>query len=153
MKIKQVSFDEIYPVWRDKLWKGRVSKIEESNPIDYLGNYNSELLKNKAICLAGFIDEEIVGVNTLLPTSKTHCRSRGFYVDTEQRFKGYGRKLMDETLSHAKKLKFEYIWSLSRKSSLQFYLKFGFKQTSNFIEEYEFGPNCFILKKLERINE
>ncbi len=148
MNIQIVDFKIIYPIWKNKLWQGRISKIEESNPIDYLGNYNPEILKNKAICLAGYIDKEIIGVNTLLPTSETHCRSRGLYINEEQKLKGYGRKLMYETLNHAKKLKFKYIWSLPRKSSLQFYLKFGFKQTSNFIEEYEFGPNCFILKKI-----
>jgi len=148
MRIEIVDFKIIYPVWKNNLWKGRVSKIEESNPIDYLGDYNPEILKNKAICLAGFKDNNIIGVNSLLPTSKTYCRSRGFYINTEQRLKGYGSKLMHKTLTHAKKLNYEYIWSMPRKNSLQFYLKFGFVRTSSFDDQYEFGPNCFVLKKI-----
>ena len=148
MEIKRVEFKDIYPIWKDKLWKGRVSKIEESNSIDYLGSYNPEILKNKAICFACFIEKKIVGVNTLLPTSNNFCRSRGFYINPEQRLKGLGRKIMQKTLQHATELKFKYIWSLPRKNSLLFYLKFGFKQTTKFDNQYEFGPNCFILKKI-----
>ena len=148
MKIKIVDFKTIYPIWKHKLWKGRISKIEESNPIDYLGKYNPELLKNKAICFACYIDSNIVGVNTLLPTSNNFCRSRGFYINPEQRLKGIGKKLMETTLQYAYNLNFKCIWSLPRKSSLPFYLKFGFKQTSEFDDQYEFGPNCFIIKNI-----
>jgi len=148
MIIKQVSFDKIYPVWRDKLWKGRVSKIEQSNPIDYLGKYNLEIMNNKAVCFACYIDNNIVGVNTLLPTSKDMCRSRGFYINPEQRLKGIGKKIMKETLNCANELNFKYVWSMPRKNSLDFYLKFGFIKTSKFDDQYEFGPNCFIIKNI-----
>ncbi len=146
--IKIVDFETILPIWRDNLWKGRISKIEESNGIDYLGKYNPDILKNKATCFAYFEGSDIIGVNSLLPTSDTYCRSRGFYINPEQRLKGLGKKLMEKTLQHAVDLKFKYIWSLPRKSALPFYLKFGFKQTSNFNNQYEFGPNCFIIKKI-----
>lgn len=148
MKIKIVDFEIIYPIWKDKLWKGRVTKIEQSNPVDYLGKYNPKIMENKAICFACFDGEEIVGVNTLLPTSKTFCRTRGFYINPEQRLKGLGKILMKRTLQQANDLKFKYIWSLPRKSALPFYLKFGFKQTSEFDNQYEFGPNCFIIKNI-----
>lgn len=148
MEIKEVDFKTIYPVWKNKLWKNRVSKIEESNPIDYLGEYNPNLMKNKAICFACYINDKIVGVNTLLPTSDTFCRSRGFYINPEQRLKGLGLQLMKCTLDKASHLKYKYIWSMPRQSALPFYLKFGFKQTSEFDNQYEFGPNCFIIKTI-----
>jgi len=148
MRVEVVDFKTILPIWRDKLWKGRTSEIEESNAIDYLGNYNPSILDNKAICFAYFKDNIIVGVNTLLPTSDTYCRSRGFYINPEQRLKGIGLRLMEATLFYALKNNFKYIWSLPRKSALPFYLKFGFIQTSDFDNQYEFGPNCFIIKKI-----
>jgi len=148
MNIKIVDFETIYPIWKNKLWKGRISKIEQSNPIDYLGKYNPNLMNNKAICFAYYEGDEIIGVNTLLPTSDTFCRSRGFYINPEQRLKGIGLQLMKFTLEKALLLDFKYMWSLPRKSALPFYLKFGFKQTSDFDDQYEFGPNCFIIKKI-----
>ena len=148
MEILIVDFRTIYPIWRDKLWEGRETKIEESNPIDYLGKYNPEIMNNKPVCFGCYDNNELIGVNTLLPTSKTHCRSRGIYVNREQRIKGVGSKLMNKTIEHAKILGYKFIWSLPRKSALEFYLKFGFKQTTGFNKQYEFGPNCFVLKKL-----
>jgi len=149
MRVKDTSFETIYPIWRDKLWKGRVTKIEQSSPIDYLGRYNAKIMENKPLCFACYDDtNEIVGVNSLLPTSDTFCRSRGLYINSEQRLKGIGRRLMKITLDYAEFLGFEYIWSMPRKSALPFYLKLGFKQTSNFDKQYEFGPNCFIIKKI-----
>jgi len=149
MKIKIVNFETIYPIWKDKLWKGRVTKIESSNPIDYLGKYNPKIMENKPICFACYNDNKIIGVNSLLPTSNTFCRSRGLYINTEYRLKNVGKKLIETTLNYANILEFKYIWSMPRKSSLPFYLKCGFKQVSEFDEQYEFGPNCFVIKQLK----
>jgi len=148
MDVRVVTFDVVYPVWRDKLWNGRETKIEPSNPIDYLGKYNPEIMKNYPVSFACYDGDEVIGVNTLLPTSETYCRSRGLYINLEQRLKGVGRALMEKTLDYATFLGFEYIWSMPRKEALPFYLKFDFKQTSEFDDQYEFGPNCFILKEL-----
>lgn len=148
MKIKIVDFEVILPIWKEKLWKDRNTKIEASNPIDYLGRYNPRILDNKPTCIACFHNNEIVGVNSLLPTSDLFCRSRGLYVNPEQRLKGVGKKLMKQTFEIAKEMSFKFIWSLPRKSALAFYLSCGFEQTSEFDDQYEFGPNCFILKKI-----
>jgi len=149
MKIKIVNFETIYPIWKDKLWKGRVTKIESSNPIDYLGKYNPKIMENKPICFACYNDNKIIGVNSLLPTSNTFCRSRGLYINTEYRLKSVGKKLIKATIKYANILGFKYIWSMPRKSALPFYLKCGFKQVSEFDEQYEFGPNCFVIKQLK----
>lgn len=148
MKVSIVNFDKVYPIWKDELWADRKTEITASSPIDFMGKYNTDILQNAPICFACYDADEIIGVNTLLQTSMTHCRSRGIYVKSEQRLKGVGHLLMKETLKYAKYLCFEYIWSMPRESALSFYLKFGFKQVSEFDDQYEFGPNCFILRKL-----
>ena len=150
MEVKVVPFNIIYPVWRDKLWVWRKSKIEQSSAIDFLGKYTERILEETPVCFACYDDGEIVGVNSLLPTSNTYCRSRGIYVNSEQRLKGVGRALMEATLEYAEWLRFECIWSLPRQTSLPFYLKFGFRQITEFNDTYEFGPNCFIIKEVNR---
>lgn len=148
MKVEIVNFNVVYPIWKNKLWKNRRSKITPSSPVDYLGEYNYELMKNYPIFFACYEKGQVVGVNSLLETSELYCRSRGLYVEKEQRLKGVGKALLEKTLEFADTLSYKYIWSMPRKTALQVYLKCGFVQTSDFDDQYEFGPNCFVLKRI-----
>lgn len=148
MKVEITNFNVVYPIWRDKLWKGRRSKITPSSPIDYLGEFNYDIMKTYPIFLACYHNNKVVGVNSLLGTSNTYCRSRGIYIEEEQRLKGIGKAIMDTTIEIADSLCYEIIWSMPRKEALPFYLKCGFQQTTDFDDQYEFGPNCFVVKKI-----
>jgi GNAT superfamily N-acetyltransferase len=143
----EIDFETIFPIWRDKLWPG--IEIKRTSIMDYTGSANRHIENNKVKFFAFYKRGKIIGVNSLIQTSLLFSRSRGIWVDEDMRNQGVGRSLMEFTINYAKSLNCSWIWSLPRKPSLNFYIKCGFKQTSLFLDKYEFGPNCFVLKKLK----
>lgn len=146
-EIKIVDFKTILPYWHI-LWP-HMKQITETSPIDFGGNFNTEINKNEVIFLAVYINNRIVGVNSILKTSKQFCRSRGLWVDPLKRKQGIGTSILKECESIALKNSFKIMWSMPRQSSLDFYLKNGFKKVTSFFYKYEFGPHCFVFKSLK----
>lgn len=149
MKIKNLSWDEIYPVWRDHLWPGRVSSIEPTSAIKYLGGYDMDNMIHRPVFYGIEEDEKLVGVNSVTECSDGSYRSRGLWVDPNYRNKGYAKLLLEYGISIAGHNHVSYIWSMPRHSALPAYLSAGFQQTSEwFDKDVEFGPNCFVRKDL-----
>jgi GNAT superfamily N-acetyltransferase len=77
-------------------------------------------------------------------------RSRGIWVDPVYRGKGVAGILFCELEGQAMKEQCKSIWSVPREKALPSYVKYGFKQTSDFFNEgMEFGPNCYVIKELD----
>ncbi len=150
MIIKEITFEEILPIWRDKLWIHRDSPIEPASSMLYLGGYDIEIKTRYAPKFFAVIDKEIIGVNSGHQTNSSFYRSRGIYVDPGYNSLGIGRMLMDAVEKSARQANCNHLWSIPRKSALPFYLKCGFVQTSDFFDEgMEFGPNCYSVKYLD----
>lgn len=147
MQTKIINFEIILPYWKI-LWP-HMQKIEPTSPIDFGGKINEEIQKNKPIFLGVYLDKEIVGVNSILKTSESICRSRGLWVNSSKRKLGIGTLILEESKNIALKEGFTIMWSMPRYESLDFYLKNGFKKVSKLFYKYEFGPHCFVFKTLK----
>lgn len=146
--ILQITFEQILPFWK-KLWPNRASPIRPTNPIDYMGVWNPQLEKVTPTFFALMELGVVFGVNSLHPsTTDWLCRSRGIWIQENARFQNAGRELMTFTENEAARQGFKYIWSMPRKEAFGFYQKMGYKQTTDFSDDYEFGPNCFVLKRI-----
>jgi GNAT superfamily N-acetyltransferase len=148
--IEEISFDEILPFWRDKLWPDRISMIEPASSMLYLGGYDVAIKNMYKPRFFAVRDKDcIVGVNSGHQTTSLFYRSRGIYVEPTCTSQGAGRLLIAAVEQAAKEVGCKYLWSIPRLSALPFYEKCGFKRTSELFDQgMEFGPNCYCLKEL-----
>jgi GNAT superfamily N-acetyltransferase len=146
--IKQISFEEILPIWIYHLWDGRETEIKPTNGLKFLGGYDKSIENNTPTFFGAFINDECVGVNSGHATNDYEYRSRGIYVMPEYRRQGISQELFKATEDQCKKENKKILWSMPRILSLQAYEKFGFSIVSDFFDDMEFGPNCFVVKIL-----
>lgn len=148
--IERITWEQIYPIWRDKLWPGRETEIKPTNGIVLLGGFDKGIEKNTPTFFGVFVDDgELVGVNSGFKTSATEYRSRGLYVEPEYRRQGIAQLLLYAAQEQAILEGCELMWSMPRYTALVAYQKFGFTKESNFFDEkVEFGPNCFAVKRI-----
>ena len=144
------TFQDIKNIWNEKLWPNRKSIIKEISSMQYLGGYDMTIYEKykPTFFIVGHRDT-IVGVNSGHRTKDRLYRSRGIWVDPEFRRYGVAQILFDMTEKQAKKENCDAVWSMPRKSALPAYEKFGFVKQGDFFDEgVEFGPNCWVLKRL-----
>ena len=149
--IKQITWEQILPIWRDHLWEGRKTEIKPTSGLKFLGGFDKSIEDNVPTFFGAFIGGECVGVNSGHATNEEEYRSRGMYVMPDHRHKGISQCLLKTVEIQAKIEKKITLWSMPRESSLPAYKKFGFDVVSDFFDDMEFGPNCFVVKLLEAI--
>lgn len=147
---RDITFEEILPIWRDRLWPGRKSEIAGMSSMVYLGGYNMEVYILYQPYFTGvFLNDELVGVNSGHNTGNGYFRSRGIWVDPKVRGRGVAQMLFIELAKQARGEGCKFLWSVPRKGSEYAYLKFGFEITSDwFDKDMEFGPNAYCLAEL-----
>lgn len=146
MIIRAIDFQTIEPIWREKLWLGRTSAIEPYSAMMFMHDaYDCTFADQPQTFLGGFIEDELVAVNSLHLAEKYMARSRGLWVSHEMRGRGFGTHMLLETNRRAAELGAESIWSFSRISSITTYLKAGYIRTSGWMNHGEFGPNAYVL--------
>ena len=150
MNVQEIEFEEIYDIWKSKLWSGRKSEIKPMSSLMYLGGYNMSIYNNYKPTFWGiYKDSKLVAVNSGHRTESDLYRSRGIYVDSECRGLGLASMLFNAVDKQALKEGCGQVWSMPRKGSEYAYLKNGYLKTSEwFDEDVEFGPNCYVLKDL-----
>lgn len=146
--IKEISFDAILTVWKNQLWPGRLSPIEPFSAMRFMGEYSSNFAKLPQVFLGGYQDNKLVAVNSLHLAEKYMARSRGLWVDSNFRGAGFGTKILIETGVYAKELGADAIWSFPRQSSITTYKSAGYIQISHWLDDGEFGPNCYAISPL-----
>jgi N-acetylglutamate synthase-like GNAT family acetyltransferase len=151
MNIVEVDFDTILPVWRDKLWPGRESVIEPCSAMTLTREYDMSFMEAPRTFLAGYIGDKIVAVNSVHLAEPTLARSRGLWVDLAHRGHGYGEQILRASCYEAKVLGAKMLWSFPRQSSFHTYQKNGFIRISKWLEDGEFGPNCYAITSLAEI--
>ena len=101
MIVKKITFDEIFSIWDNYLWKGRKSKIEPTNPIKFMGGYDKTIKYNTA-SFFGVVDKgKFIGVNSGFATDSNLYRSRGLYVHKRWRRRGIATLLLKATEKQA----------------------------------------------------
>jgi N-acetylglutamate synthase-like GNAT family acetyltransferase len=148
MIIKQINFEEIKTVWASKLWPSRISPIKSYSAMLFMGDSSGKFSEQPARFLAGYIDDKIVAVNSIHLAERYMARSRGLWVDENYRGQGLGIKILNASSDLARKLGAQAIWSFPRQSSFKTYQAVGFIQTSLWLDDGEFGPNCYAIKTL-----
>jgi len=148
MEIVEVDFDTILPVWRDKLWPERKTPIEPNSAMALGFGYNMAFMYETPTFLAGYLDNEIIAVNSCHPAEGMFFRGRGLWVDPAHRGKGLGILILDATADVARRNGAEFIWSFPRKSSIKTYEAAGYVKASDWLEDNQFGPNCYAVKQL-----
>ena len=144
--IRPANFDSVLPIWRDKLWPGRNSKIEATSHIAYAGGFDADLADAKAhFWRAETPSGEVVGVISGFATSLTMFRSRGIWVDPLWRKRGLGRSLLQAVHSHARDNGYARIWTMPRLSAWPFYQACGYR-ISRETDEFEFGPHYIAVR-------
>lgn len=153
MDIREITFEEIKPYW-NILWKNYVdegydiSKVNIWTQKNYcyriLKHFNNEQLVDllKPIYIAYFVDDDIVGVESGYKTNIDYYRIRGLWVDKSYRNKKIATELVKWFENKSKE---KYIWTIPRQTSLEFYLKLGFKITGTVKSIY--GENYFAVKE------
>ena len=154
MKCEISSFEEIYPIWHDKLWPGRISKIEPMSSLYWF--FPNKIIKDNSIFESYSPtfwvvkdNEKIIGVNSGFRTDEKVYRSRGLYVDSAYRRQGISQILLRQAILQGKKEECHWIWSMPHKTTLPVYQKIGFKKRGKWLdEEVEFEPRCLTTRQI-----
>lgn len=145
--ILAISFEQIYDIWSKKLWPSRLSAIEKTSAMNYLGGYDILNLNYTPSFFAYYTNNQIAGVNSGHLCNNNGYRSRGLYVEEKYRGQGIGQQLLEHTINLAKEAKASYVWSYPRQTSWNTYEKAGFTLSSNW-EISEIGLNAYCVKEL-----
>ena len=143
------SWDQIRQIWETELWPDRRSELRTHSAMRYLGGYDSDIHTSPVdfICVR---DPDIVGVISGFLSKQGLYRCRGIYVRPEHRGQGISRLLFAAAEQQAVARGCLRMWSFPRHEALPSYLAYGFRQTSGWRWSGEWGPNCFVIKAVEK---
>jgi GNAT superfamily N-acetyltransferase len=127
--IRQISWQEILPVWQIKLWPKRAD-IKTHSAMCFLQGYDMSNYSNPATFFGLYKDGNLVAVNSGHGTACGY-RSRGLWVDEEYRGQGLGKKLLLATIDQARREGHAMVWSLPRQTSWPVYASVGFQLASD----------------------
>lgn len=147
--VQQITFEQILPIWENKLWPNRVSKIETHSamtwPLSHPNQpYSMTIFKYPAYFFGIYDQENLIAVNSGHLTSEHEFRSRGLWVDPQYRRQKLAQQILLATAQQAKEVGAHMIWSIPRISALPAYERVGFKTVGNVVVDgVEFGPNIY----------
>ena len=121
--VEEITWEQIYPIWANKLWPGRV-KIKPYTPMINATEYDMTIHKRAADnwmyyngVFFGIKDPQtgkVIAVNSGHQCSNTLFRSRGLYVFPKYTGHGFAQALLAKTINFAREKGFEKIWKASR---------------------------------------
>jgi GNAT superfamily N-acetyltransferase len=147
--VQQITFQEILPIWQNKLWPNRVSPIETHSamtwPLSHPNQPYDMNVFNYPVYFFGIYDQDkLIAVNSGHLTTITEFRSRGLWVDPFYRGKKLAQQILLATIDQAKTSGAYMIWSIPRLTALPAYERVGFKTVGDRVDEgVEFGPNIY----------
>lgn len=149
MQIITVTFEEILPLWANKLWPGRISPIETHSAMKFLGGYDMSYFEYPACFILAKVDGVPIGCLSGHATGSLWYRSRGLWVDEHFRRNSVAASMMKKLFLTAQTQGCQWIWTVPRVSSMPFYQNQGFVRASeDFDRDMEFGPNCYAARIL-----
>lgn len=146
---KQITFDEILPIWKNKLWPNRQSAIEPMSAMTwpFEGNpqpYNMSIFEYEPNFWGVYDNDLLVGVNSGHRTTDLQYRSRGIWVDPEYRGQRIAETLFSMLQNQAMIEGCEMLWSIPRKTALPAYTKFGFETVGDYIITETSDANIYV---------
>jgi len=145
MELKNLTWEQVKPIWDTKLWPGRDS--EPVTSMKYLGGYDMSLKEREPFFIGVVTGEYILAVNSYVRTGETEWRSRGLWVDQNFRRQGHAKMMLASMAGHIQNMQGTMIWTMPRTEALEAYQSVGFVRTSNWIEQ-DWGTNCYALMSL-----
>lgn len=146
MNIVTVTFDEIEPVWHNKLWANCTFARGSHCPLSYQGKESlEENTKTPAWYYAIKENSHIVGTFSCHFNVDGAMRMRGLWVEPMYRHHGYGKLLIQRVIEKAKEMKATFLWGHPRQPAWNLYKSLGFYQTTPW-EVCEESPgyiNCY----------
>lgn len=152
--VQQITFEQILPIWKHKLWPKRLSPIETHSAMTWPSSYPNQPFDMNVftypVYFFGIYDQDkLVAVNSGHSTNDQEFRSRGLWVDPDYRGQKLAQQILRATIEQAKETGAHMIWSIPRLTALPAYEKVGFRTVGNIVDEgVEFGPNIYCEKKL-----
>lgn len=143
--ICQLSFEEVFPIWKNKLWPNRTSAIESHSAMLIDRTYDMGNFKLPAWYYGCFVNSALVGVYSGHMCTDGLARLRGHWVDIEFRNKGLGRQLLLYTLNHSKSYGASGTWCYPRLTSWKMYEALGFKLISDWEKSETSEANAYVL--------
>lgn len=145
----EITFEEIYDVWRNQLWTARSSPIKANSAMNFLGGHSLHNLLMPATFFGYKDGDKLVGVNSGHLCQDGSYRSRGLYVHYDYRRQGIGTKLLLMTIEQAQREQAKFIWSYPKKSSWRTYAAAGFELAGPW-HDTELDVNAYCVKYLNR---
>lgn len=128
--IREISFEDIGPIWADELWPGR-ELLEPVSAMLFNGGHDMTHFELPVRYIGVFEKDSIVAVNSGHMCADNSYRSRGLWVNPTARGRGYGVELLRTTITDGLLMGCSFCWSLPRKTSWVTYAMAGFKLTSD----------------------
>jgi len=134
-QIEEITYEEIYPIWADKLWPGRprikpwsamINATEYSMQIKRYAESNFGLYGGKFFGIKTTDTGQVIAINSGHQCSKTLFRSRGLFVYPEFTRRGMAQSLLAHTALFAQENGFEKIWSYPHEKAMKIYETVGY---------------------------
>lgn len=121
-EIKKISYEDVWPLRHRVMWP--------TKDFDYIKVEGDE----EAIHYGIFIDNKLVScVSLFIKDNKGQFRK--FATEIEYQGKGYGTKLLTYVIESARDMNLSSLWCNARIEKIDFYKKFGLKETSSTFEK------------------
>lgn len=145
MTITQITWDEIYKIWKNELWPGRTSSIEPNSAMIFNkpGFYDIANMKTPATFLGIIIESTILGVTSGHSCSDNSYRIRGTWVHPSLRGTGVAHALVEQIVKQGINEKTNFAWTIPRVgASVKMFSKLGFEVVSE-IHTTETAENVY----------
>ena len=151
MELRQLSWEQVKPIWDTYLWPGRDS--EPVTSMKYLGGYDMGY-KKQAPHFIGIESPSgaLVAVNSYVRTHGDEFRSRGLWVDHVHRRLGYASTMLSYMLDFIAQQGGRMVWTMPREGALEAYQKAGFIRTTGW-DTNDWGRNCYAIASLGSIED
>ena len=147
--IKEISWQEILPIWQNKLWPGRTSPVETNSAMKLLTGHDMYNMSTTSTFFGYIVDNQIVGVNSGHGCSDNTYRSRGLWVDPNYRNQGIGTKLLVATHEQGLAEGYSTTWSYPRLTSWTTYQRAGFELVGEWSASETSDSNAFAIIKTD----
>lgn len=125
--IQEITYGQCLTLW-NLLWTTRVSPIEPTSAMKlpkFASTREYTNIIGDPIFLGAFMDEQLVGVNSIHLVDEHQMRSRGLFVLPEFRSKGIATKLLKASI--ARRPADKVLWSYPKEEALPTYVRAGFR--------------------------
>ena len=149
--IKLLGWEEIRHIWATELWVDRKSAIEPQSAMLFKTGHDMDNFNYLPRFFGYYLGSKLVGVNSGHGCSDGSYRSRGLWVNENNRNTGIGTRLLRACIDQALVEQRSYIWSYPRYTSWPVYKNAGFVLSSEWAVSETNNSNAFAKIDLKSI--